>query len=154
MRPRNEIINEHWSPDQSIMECPFCSPSKDRVFLRGEQVLGLWDAHPVSPGHALLVPRRHIPTWFESTTTEQVALVAAIHEAKGVIEQHYRPDGYNIGINCGAAAGQTVFHLHVHVIPRFQGDVGDPRGGVRHVISKKANYLGTSTVTPDDSQSQ
>jgi len=97
------------------------------------------DAYPVSPGHALLIPRRHIPTWFEANADEQVALVGAVNDAKAVIERTHRPDGYNIGINCGAAAGQTVFHLHIHLIPRFQGDVGDPRGGVRHVIAGKAN---------------
>jgi diadenosine tetraphosphate (Ap4A) HIT family hydrolase len=131
------------------MECPFCSPSDDRVFLRGDQVLGLWDTYPVSPGHALLISRRHIPTWFEATAAEHVALVGAIDEAKAVIEKHHRPDGYNIGINCGAAAGQTVFHLHVHLIPRYLGDVGDPRGGIRHIIADKANYLSQSVTVPD-----
>jgi diadenosine tetraphosphate (Ap4A) HIT family hydrolase len=135
------------------MECPFCSPSEDRVFLRGDQVLGLWDAFPVSSGHALLIPRRHIPTWFEATTAEQVALVGAINEAKAIIEEHQRPDGYNIGINCGAAAGQTVFHLHVHLIPRFKGDVRDPRGGVRHIITDKANYLSASGSIADGTPS-
>ncbi len=129
------------SSDQSPRNCPFCEPPEERIFLRDEQVLGLWDAYPVSPGHALIVPRRHVPTWFESTAAEQVALVGAINHAKAIIERAHRPDGYNIGINCGAAAGQTVFHLHIHLIPRFQGDVGDPRGGVRHVIAGKANYL-------------
>ncbi len=132
------------SSDQFANDCPFCNPSEDRIFLRGDQVLGLWDAYPVSPGHALLVPRRHMPTWFEATAAEQVALVGAINDAKAVIEKTHRPDGYNIGINCGAAAGQTVFHLHIHLIPRSQGDVGDPRGGVRHVIADKANYLGST----------
>ncbi len=132
------------SPDQFAQNCPFCNPSEDRIFLRDDQILGLWDAYPVSPGHALLVPRHHIPTWFEATAEDQVALVGAIKGAKAVIEKIHRPDGYNIGINCGAAAGQTVFHLHIHLIPRFQGDVGDPRGGVRHVISGKANYLGST----------
>jgi ATP adenylyltransferase len=127
---------------------------RSHVFFAGDQVLGLWDAFPVSPGHALLIPRRHIPTWFEATAAEHVGLVAAIDEAKEIIEKHHRPDGYNIGINCGAAAGQTVFHLHVHLIPRYQGDVGDPRGGVRHVIAAKANYLSRSGSRSDDSTSQ
>ena len=125
------------------MECLFCSPPDERVFLRSDQVLGLWDAFPVSPGHALLIPRRHVPTWFEATNFEQVALIAALNETKALIEQHHQPDGYNIGINCGAAAGQTVFHLHVHLIPRYTGDVTDPRGGVRHVIPAKGNYMET-----------
>jgi len=135
------------------MECPFCNASEDRVFLHGDQVLGLWDAYPVLPGHALLIPRRHIPTWFEATAVEHVALVSAIDEAKAVIEKHHRPDGYNIGINCGAAAVQTIFHLHVHLIPRYQGDVGEPRGGVGHIIADKANYLSQSVSRPDDSTS-
>jgi diadenosine tetraphosphate (Ap4A) HIT family hydrolase len=106
--------------------------------------LGLWDAFPVSPGHALLVPRRHVPSWFDATTAEQVALAKAIADAKTAIELTHRPDGYNIGINCGAAAGQTLFHLHVHLIPRYQGDVAEPRGGVRHVIADKAHYTDPS----------
>jgi ATP adenylyltransferase len=123
------------------MECPFCSPPGERVFLRSGQICGLWDAFPVSPGHALLIPLRHVPNWFEATNAEQIALIAAINETKALIEQRHQPDGYNIGINCGAAAGQTVFHLHVHLIPRYTGDVIDPRGGVRHVIAAKAKYL-------------
>jgi diadenosine tetraphosphate (Ap4A) HIT family hydrolase len=83
------------------MECPFWSPSEDRAFLRSDKVLGLWDAFRVSSGHALLIPRWHIPTWFEATTAEKVALVGAINEAKAIIKEHQRPDCYNTGINCG-----------------------------------------------------
>jgi ATP adenylyltransferase len=132
------------------MECPFCNPSEARIFLSGDQVFGFWDAYPVSPGHALLIPRRHIPTWFEATSEEHAALISAIDQAKAAIEKNHQPDGYNIGINCGAAAGQTVFHLHVHLIPRYQGDVSDPRGGVRHIIAHKANYL-NGVSEPSDS---
>ena len=82
-----------------------------------------------------------MPTWFDATPEEQTALMTAIDGAKAIIEKDHRPDGYNIGINCGPAAGQTIFHLHVHLIPRYSGDVADPRGGVRRVISEKANYL-------------
>ena len=125
--------------------CPFCAPDQARVFHQDDLVLGLWDGFAVSPGHALLVPRRHVAGWFDATSAEQEALTAALGVAKAAIETRHAPDGYNIGINCGAAAGQTVFHLHVHLIPRYAGDVGDPRGGVRHVIPDKANYLPCAT---------
>lgn len=126
---------------------PFLNPDPSRIFLENELIRGLWDAFPVSPYHALLIPRRPAPTWFDATTEEQQALTAAIGSTREIIEHECRkkglplPDGYNIGINAGAAAGQTVFHLHVHVIPRYSGDVADPRGGVRHVIPSKGNYL-------------
>jgi diadenosine tetraphosphate (Ap4A) HIT family hydrolase len=112
----------------------------DRIFFRDNLITGLWDGFPVSPGHALLIPLRHMPTWFETTAQERVALMDAINAAKAEIDSLYRPDGYNIGINCGAAAGQTIFHLHVHLIPRYVGDAANPRGGVRHVIPGKGSY--------------
>ena len=121
--------------------CPFCFPSTERIFHVGDLVLGLWDGFPVSPGHALLITRRHISTWFEATAEEQQELLAATEIAKRAIEAEHAPDGFNIGINVGAAAGQTIPHLHIHVIPRTEGDVADPRGGVRYVIPSKANYL-------------
>ena len=120
--------------------CPFCPPSFDRIFLESDPILALWDAHPVSPGHALIIPRRHVPDWFAATDAERAALTAAIDDVRREIDRHHRPDGYNIGINVGEAAGQTVFHLHVHVIPRYRGDVAQPRGGVRGVIPSRADY--------------
>ena len=122
-------------------DSPFLTADPTRIFLKTDLILGLWDAFPVSPGHALLVPRRVVATWFDASPEEQQALTEAITTTKEIIEKSHAPDGYNIGINAGAAAGQTVFHLHVHVIPRYRGDVEDPRGGVRHVIPSKANYL-------------
>jgi diadenosine tetraphosphate (Ap4A) HIT family hydrolase len=110
------------------------------MFLKAELVLGLWDGYPVSPGHALLVTRRHVANWFEASHEEQQALAGAIASARCEIEKRHHPDGYNIGINTGEAAGQTVFHLHVHVIPRYAGDTPEPRGGVRRVIPGKAAY--------------
>ncbi len=131
-------------------DCPFCDLAASRVFLRTPDVIGLWDGYPVSLGHSLLVPVRHVANWFDATARERAALVDAIDEAKLRIDASHHPDGYNIGINCGAAAGQTVFHLHIHLIPRYDHDVPDPRGGVRHVIPKKANYLtGAAGSTPD-----
>ena len=81
-----------------------------------------------------------MPTWFDANAEERTALFKALDAAKAIIEKDHGPDGYNIGINCDPAAGQTIFHLHVHLIPRYAGDVADPRGGVRHVIPDKANY--------------
>jgi diadenosine tetraphosphate (Ap4A) HIT family hydrolase len=120
--------------------CPFCNPAPDRKILETELIVGLWDGFPVTPGHALLVPRRHVDTWSAASDDEQAALCKAIADVQRAIEQRYQPDGYNIGINSGEAAGQTVSHLHVHVIPRYEGDVEDPRGGVRRVIPHKADY--------------
>ncbi len=122
--------------------CPFCNPPDDRLFHRGRLVLGLWDQFPVSPGHALIIPRRHVASWFEATDEERAELMAVVADARAAIEGVHQPDGYNLGVNIGPAAGQTVFHLHVHVIPRYHGDVPAPRGGVRHVIPEKADYAG------------
>lgn len=104
-------------------------------------MLGLWDGFPASPHHALLVPKRHVATWFDASPEERRELTEAIDIARARILERASPDGYNVGFNVGSAGGQTVFHLHVHVIPRYAGDVPDPRGGIRHVIPAKANYL-------------
>jgi superfamily II DNA or RNA helicase/diadenosine tetraphosphate (Ap4A) HIT family hydrolase len=124
----------------TFQDCPFCSPNGDRVFYRDALVIGLWDEFPVAPGHALLVPIRHVSDWFDATLDERTALMRALDVARLAIQSRSPADGYNIGINSGEAAGQTIFHLHVHVIPRRHGDVADPRGGVRHVIPAKADY--------------
>ena len=100
------------------------------------------DAFPVSPGHTLVVPRRLFASWFEATAEERAAIFELVDAVRRQLDASEAPPcGYNIGINVGAAAGQTVAHLHVHVIPRYEGDVPDPRGGVRHVIPGKGNYL-------------
>lgn len=103
--------------------------------------MGIWDRFPVSPGHALLITKRHVASWFDSTSEERLELTEAVVLARNVVMGKNKPNGFNIGINVGEVAGQTVFHLHVHVIPRYQGDVADPRGGVRHIFREKANYL-------------
>jgi len=125
----------------SEIACPFCPPLPDRVFFEGDLVFGLWDGCPVSNGHALLIPRRHVATWFESTPAERAELLEAIDIARDKIRESYQPAGFTIGVNVGEAAGQTVFHLHVHVIPRYKGDVPNPRGGVRRVLPWMGDYL-------------
>lgn len=130
-------------PDSS-KDCPFCSPDPNRIFHETDLVVGLWDAYPVNPGHALLVPRRHVPDWFEASEDERRELMEGIEVARAAILEKHQPDGYNLGINMGEAAGQTVFHLHIHLIPRYSGDVDDPRGGIRCVIPEKARYWESS----------
>jgi superfamily II DNA or RNA helicase/diadenosine tetraphosphate (Ap4A) HIT family hydrolase len=122
-------------------DCIFCQPDRSRIAFETDQFIGLWDGFPVSPGHLLVIPRRHIPTWYDATAEEQVALLQGIEMARQEILRRHQPDGFNIGINIGAAAGQTVFHLHIHLIPRYSGDLPDPRGGVRNVIPSKGNYF-------------
>ena len=123
-----------------MTSCPFCQPDPDRVFLDGKTIWGLWDKYPVSDGHALLVPKRHFSSWFEATTEEQAELTSALKIVREEVLRNFRPDGFNIGINDGLTAGQTVEHLHLHLIPRYSGDVEDPRGGIRSVLPTKSNY--------------
>jgi diadenosine tetraphosphate (Ap4A) HIT family hydrolase len=127
-------------PDAAERSCPFCAPPPERVFHEGLLVLGIWDGFPVSPGHALLIPRRHVLTWFEANVDERRELADTIERAHQAILESHRPDGFNVGMNLGSAAGQTVPHLHVHVIPRYAGDSADPRGGVRWVVPARADY--------------
>lgn len=100
----------------------------------------LWDSYPVSLGHALIIPRRHVPSLFDATATERAEILSLADEARQILVERHSPDGFNLGINDGAAAGQSVPHLHVHLIPRYRGDVPDPRGGVRWIIRDRAMY--------------
>ena len=98
------------------------------------------DQFPVSKGHILIIPYEHTETWFIASEEVRLEMMLALSELKVRLDKDYNPDGYNIGINCGEAAGQSVMHLHVHLIPRYQGDVDVPRGGVRGVIPSKQTY--------------
>jgi superfamily II DNA or RNA helicase/HKD family nuclease len=128
--------------------CPFCAPRKESVFHEGRLILGLWDAYPVADGHALLVTRAHRETWFDATDDERVELTAAVQVARDAVQRRY-PDvrDFNFGVNVGEHAGQTVPHLHLHVIPRRRNDVPDPRGGVRSVIPSRRLYAGLRSNT-------
>jgi len=124
-----------------IVECPFCSRIRSGdLLLDGGVVVAMADAYPVSPGHVLIVPRRHEPDFFRLTDEERAALWEMVSAARQAIERSHAPSGYNIGINVGSAAGQTVLHAHLHVIPRYEGDSTDPRGGVRWVLPEHARY--------------
>lgn len=118
--------------------CVFCQSDRERVH-EEKLVYALRDAYPVSPGHTLVVSKRHVATYFDATVLERAAIWAAVAQVKAELDASLHPDGYNVGFNAGSAAGQTVMHLHVHVIPRFVGDLEDPRGGVRGVIPSKQN---------------
>lgn len=120
--------------------CPFCTLPAVRIVAQNEYGLWIYDGFPISPGHSLIIPKRHIGSFFEASAAERFALQELLDLAKAAAEREHHPDGYNIGINDGAAAGQTVPHLHLHLIPRYVGDVDDPRGGVRWVIPNKADY--------------
>ena len=125
-----------------MSSCPFCTPPADRILFEGSRVFALWDGFPVTQGPALIIPRRHVPALFEATPEEQAGLMEALSIVRSrVLDAHPDIAGFNIGINDGRAAGQTVDHLHIHLIPRYVGDHPDPTGGVRHVIPEKANYL-------------
>ncbi|ATU69244.1 HIT family protein [Levilactobacillus brevis] len=119
--------------------CIFCQ--KTAVVLENDLAKAFWDIHPVRKGHLLVVPKQHYATYFDVPPVTRQAMDALVFAAKDLLDTRYAPAGDNIGINSGAAAGQTVMHAHIHVIPRYIGDVRDPRGGIRkmlpHAIQKR-----------------
>lgn len=131
-------------------DCPFCQRmTGDDVIARSDHAVAFHDAYPVSLGHALVVPLRHEPDYFALRREERLAVWSLVEEVREHLEEIHSPDAYNIGVNAGRAAGQTVAHAHVHVIPRYEGDVEDPRGGIRHVIPEKAAYWEDGEDAPD-----
>ena len=119
--------------------CLFCKDARG-VSLTHELAYSARDSYPVSPGHTLVIPRRHVVSFFDLTPEEVNACMGLITEERKLLDQEFKPDGYNVGVNVGPAAGQSIFHVHIHVIPRYKGDVENPQGGVRHVIPKKGHY--------------
>lgn len=124
--------------------CPFCNieklVDKDRIVYQDSTWIAIYDNYPVSKGHVLLIPKRHIETFFNLNMIEFGSLGVTIGIIKMILDKKFHPDGYNIGANCGEAAGQTVMHCHIHIIPRYSGDMENPRGGVRGVIPEKQKY--------------
>ena len=130
--------------DNIIKDCPFCNINekidKNRIIYEDSTWIAVLDGFPVSKGHTLLIPKRHCETYFDLNDVENGTLCATINVVKRILDTRYNPSGYNIGVNCGKSAGQTVPHCHIHIIPRYDGDVEDPRGGVRGVIPSKQKY--------------
>lgn len=120
--------------------CHFCTLPPERIVAANTVGWVVRDAYPVSPGHTLIIPRRHMGSFFELSADERLGLLALLDEARTALQASHAPQGYNIGVNDGLAAGQTVPHLHMHLIPRYTGDRADPRGGVRWVLPDRAQY--------------
>ena len=127
-----------------MTKCVFCLRDSLEVIAENKLALAFYDTCPVSNGHTLVVPKRHVETYFDASPEEHRAINELIFEVKALLENKLNPDGYNIGANIGQAAGQTVFHFHIHIIPRYSGDVEDPRGGLRKVISNRSPHLKSS----------
>ena len=123
-------------------ECVFCKQfiSNKKALFENNLAIAYFDEFPVSTGHMLIITKRHAKTFFDITKEEQIAVIELLNKCKKYIDEKYNPDGYNVGLNCGELAGQSVMHIHMHLIPRYKGDVENPRGGVRGVIPSKKNY--------------
>jgi len=126
---------------RAVDACPFCEfgRAQEPVARRGT-FFAKYDKYPVSSGHMLLIPYRHVETIFELDEYEWADLFSLLLEVRDILQDRFKPDGLNIGVNVGVAAGQTISHLHVHIIPRYHGDIENPTGGVRGVIPNKADY--------------
>ncbi len=120
--------------------CPFCEIADRPVVCRNQHAFAIHDAFPVSEGHTLVIPHRHVCDVFELTDEELAAVFKLAGEVKSMLVRECSPAGFNVGINFGQAAGQTIEHAHVHIIPRYVGDVDDPSGGIRNVIPGKGHY--------------
>jgi diadenosine tetraphosphate (Ap4A) HIT family hydrolase len=117
--------------------CPFCLPSEERIIAKNALCYAIGDKYPVSRGHLLIIPFRHMPDYFSLTPDEKQAIAELTEECRVILDEKYSPAGYNLGYNIGTAAGQTVMHCHCHLIPRYRGDTDNPRGGVRRVVKGK-----------------
>ena len=118
----------------------FSEISEDEWLYESNHFFIVEDKYPVSPGHLLIISKRNRTDFFDLDEDERIELTDLVKKSKEIIEENYSPNGYNIGMNCGKSAGQTVFHFHCHVIPRYEGDMDDPSGGIRHCIKDKGYY--------------
>lgn len=135
-----ETICIHTHDMNETKSCSFCTLPESRIIFGDGLSVVIRDGFPISPGHTLIIPRRHVHSFFDTTNAEKDSLVRLLAEAKVALDRELNPNGYNIGINDGIVAGQTMLHLHMHLIPRYLGDHPDPRGGVRWIIPERAKY--------------
>ena len=120
------------------MDCIFCQLDHS-VLAETKLSVAFLDSFPVSNGHALVIPRRHVLSLWEMTDEEYTDAFNLVRHVKQILQEKFEPQGFNIGVNCGEAAGQSVLHAHIHLIPRYKGDIPSPRGGVRNIIPGKGN---------------
>lgn len=125
-----------------MIQCLFCTLQGTEILAKNEMAQAFFDKFPVNRGHVLIVPKRHLASLFDATMEEIMSIWKLLEEVKEELDKRFHPDGYNVGVNEGAAAGQTIFHMHVHVIPRYHGDVQDPRGGIRKIKTNLVPYAG------------
>ncbi|MCF0149512.1 MAG: HIT family protein [Clostridium sp.] len=122
--------------------CIFCNYNEKEKVAENHLAFAIYDNFPVNEGHVLIIPKRHFSSFLEATEEEVLAIYDLIHKVKGILDNKYNPTGYNIGINIGEDAGQTIMHLHVHIIPRYKGDIDNPRGGIRKFKKELVPYNG------------
>jgi diadenosine tetraphosphate (Ap4A) HIT family hydrolase len=122
------------------MDCPFCNPAPEVIVARNTLCYARYDLHPVNPGHLLVIPFRHVASYFDTTGEERMALADLVDGCRAIVERVHHPDGYNIGVNVGEVAGQAIMHVHIHFIPRYKGDTDDPSSGLRSVVPHRWEY--------------
>ncbi len=120
--------------------CPFCALPRERIWRESAEAVAVFDGYPLTEGHTLVIPKRHVGSFFELTMEDQSAILRFVNEVRMELLHRFQPDSFNLGLNDGPEAGQTIGHCHLHLIPRRRGDVPDPRGGVRWVVPAKARY--------------
>lgn len=124
------------------MSCIFCEYSKEKYIAENDLCFAIFDKFPVNEGHTLIIPKRHFSNYFDATKEEVAAMYDLSQEVKKLIDKKYSPDGYNVGVNVNHEGGQTIMHLHMHIIPRYKGDIEDPRGGIRRIKRQLVFYAG------------
>lgn len=124
----------------SYENCPFCNFNPKEIILKNDVCYAIYDKFPVNEGHILIIPFRHFDNYFDATANEIKSIWMLLENVKDLLDNKFKPNGFNIGINVGKAAGQTISHLHIHLIPRYYGDMENPKGGVRGVIPAKRIY--------------
>lgn len=126
--------------NSDLIVCPFCHVNQSEIIAVNKNFIAKYDCFPVSEGHVLIIPKRHLYSFFQLTDYEVIDFFRLLRKVKNITDERLDPDGYNIGINQGEAAGQTISHLHIHIIPRHYGDVQSPEGGVRNIIPNLVAY--------------